>query len=61
MPPEARDHEQRVALDGGDDGLAVVRRVIPGAPSWLLAGRPRTGRERRSASPRWSRGSAPAT
>ena len=35
MPPEARDHEARIALDGGPDGLDVQRRVISGAPSWL--------------------------
>ena len=35
MPPEARDHEPRVALDGGIDGLAVLHRVIAGAPGWL--------------------------
>ena len=28
MPPEARDHEHRIALDGGADGLDVQRRVI---------------------------------
>jgi len=38
MPPEARVHEPRTALDGGADGLAVARRVIDGAPSWLAAG-----------------------
>ena len=38
MPPEARDHEPRVALDGGPDGLAVLRRVAAGAPEWLAAG-----------------------
>ncbi|WP_199584500.1 putative protein N(5)-glutamine methyltransferase [Blastococcus sp. TF02A-30] len=38
MPPEARDHEPRLALDGGDDGLAVARRVIDGAASWLAVG-----------------------
>src|SRR4029079_10761599 len=27
MPPEARDYEARVALDGGGDGLDVHRRV----------------------------------
>ncbi|GAA1954134.1 putative protein N(5)-glutamine methyltransferase [Nocardioides panacihumi] len=32
MPPEARDHEHRVALDGGADGLDVQRRAIAGAP-----------------------------
>ena len=35
MPPEARDHEPRVALDGGSDGLDVARRVIAAAPDWL--------------------------
>jgi release factor glutamine methyltransferase len=38
MPAEARDHEARIALDGGDDGLDVQRRVIAGAPSWLAPG-----------------------
>ncbi|HEU5036280.1 MAG TPA: putative protein N(5)-glutamine methyltransferase [Nocardioides sp.] len=38
MPPEARDHEHRVALDGGADGLDVQRRVIAGAPAWLAPG-----------------------
>ncbi len=38
MPPEARDHEARVALDGGPDGLDVQRRVIEGAPGWLVPG-----------------------
>ena len=33
MPPEARDHEPTVALDGGPDGLDVQRRIIGGAPS----------------------------
>ncbi len=35
MPREARDHEHRVALDGGADGLDVQRRVLTGAPDWL--------------------------
>lgn len=38
MPPEARDHEHRVALDGGSDGLDVQRRVIGEAPRWLATG-----------------------
>jgi release factor glutamine methyltransferase len=38
MPPEARDHEPRVALDGGPDGLDVVRRVVAGSPAWLTRG-----------------------
>ena len=35
MPPEAREHEPRVALDGGDDGLRVAARVVAGAGQWL--------------------------
>ena len=38
MPPEARVHEPRVALDGGDDGLDVVRRVARDARAWLAPG-----------------------
>ena len=38
MPPEAREHEPRLALDGGDDGLDVHRRVAADARSWLAAG-----------------------
>ncbi len=38
MPPEARDHEPRVALDGGADGLDVLRRVAAGAVDWLAPG-----------------------
>ena len=38
MPPEARDHEPAVALDGGGDGLDVVRRVVAGAREWLAPG-----------------------
>lgn len=35
MPPEARLHEPRVSLDGGEDGLDVQRRVALGARRWL--------------------------
>ena len=35
MPPEARLYEATVALDGGTDGLDVVRRVLADAPHWL--------------------------
>nr|WP_297430361.1 methyltransferase [uncultured Actinotalea sp.] len=38
LPAEARDHEARVALDGGPDGLDVLRRVAAAAPAWLRAG-----------------------
>jgi release factor glutamine methyltransferase len=38
MPAEARDYEARVALDGGPDGLAVLRRAAAGAPRWLAPG-----------------------
>ena len=38
MPREARDHEHRVALDGGPDGLSVQRRVIAEAQTWLRPG-----------------------
>lgn len=38
MPPEARDHEPRHALDGGADGLAVQRRVSAAAGLWLAPG-----------------------
>jgi putative protein-(glutamine-N5) methyltransferase len=38
LPPEARDYEPRGALDGGPDGLTVLRRVAAEAPGWLAAG-----------------------
>ena len=38
MPAEARDHEALVALDGGTDGLAVLRRAAAEAPGWLAPG-----------------------
>jgi release factor glutamine methyltransferase len=38
MPPEARDHEPRHALDGGPDGLALLRRISASAPDWLVPG-----------------------
>jgi release factor glutamine methyltransferase len=37
LPAEARDHEPRGALDGGPDGLDVLRRVAAAAPEWLRA------------------------
>jgi release factor glutamine methyltransferase len=38
LPAEARDYEARVALDGGADGLDVLRRVAEAAPLWLAPG-----------------------
>ena len=38
LPPEARLHEPRMALDGGADGLDVQRRVAAAAGLWLTPG-----------------------
>lgn len=38
MPPESRDHEPRSTVDGGADGLDVLRRVAALAPEWLCPG-----------------------
>jgi release factor glutamine methyltransferase len=35
MPPEARLHEPRLALDGGADGLDIHRRIAAQAATWL--------------------------
>ncbi len=35
LPPEVSRYEPRAALDGGPDGLAVIRRIVAGAPSVL--------------------------
>lgn len=35
VPREARDHEPAATLDGGTDGLDVLRRIITQAPQWL--------------------------
>ena len=41
LPRDVQAHEPRRALDGGDDGLDLVRRVLGCAARWL---RPGTGR-----------------
>lgn len=38
LPPEASRHEPRAALDGGPDGLALLRRVAAEAGQWLAPG-----------------------
>ncbi len=38
LPPDVRDHEPHLALAGGDDGLALVRRIVAGATRFLLPG-----------------------
>ncbi|HEX4661103.1 MAG TPA: putative protein N(5)-glutamine methyltransferase [Streptosporangiaceae bacterium] len=38
LPQEARAHEPRLALDGGPDGLYVLRRMVAAAPRWLAPG-----------------------
>jgi release factor glutamine methyltransferase len=38
MPPEARLYEPRLALDGGLDGLDILRRIVAGAKRWLAPG-----------------------
>ncbi|MFJ5304526.1 putative protein N(5)-glutamine methyltransferase [Streptomyces sp. NPDC088350] len=38
LPAEAREHEPLVALDGGTDGLDILRAVAAGAPDWLAPG-----------------------
>jgi release factor glutamine methyltransferase len=38
LPPEIQSHEPRVALDGGADGLALVRRLLTELDEHLLPG-----------------------
>jgi release factor glutamine methyltransferase len=38
LPAEVRDWEPRESLDGGPDGLDVVRRLLEEAPVWLRPG-----------------------
>jgi release factor glutamine methyltransferase len=42
LAPEVRDHDPHLALDGGEDGLAAYREIIPAsrdllAPDGLIA------------------------
>ncbi len=38
LPQEARDFEPHLALDGGSDGLDLVRRILAEAADWLAPG-----------------------
>jgi release factor glutamine methyltransferase len=38
LPTDVRDHEPLLALDGGPDGLDVLRRLAPRAAHWLAPG-----------------------
>ena len=38
LPSESREYEPRMAVDGGPDGLDILRRVSAGAPAWLAPG-----------------------
>jgi release factor glutamine methyltransferase len=40
LAPEITDHEPRAALDGGPDGLTLIRRLVSEAPQWLAPGAP---------------------
>jgi release factor glutamine methyltransferase len=38
LSPEVSRHDPRVAMDGGPDGLAVIRRIVAQASAWLVPG-----------------------
>jgi release factor glutamine methyltransferase len=38
LEPEIRDHEPRLALEGGADGLSLVRRLVAEAPARMAEG-----------------------
>lgn len=38
LAADVRDHEPRAAIDGGIDGFDLIRRIVEGAPAFLLPG-----------------------
>jgi release factor glutamine methyltransferase len=38
LQPDIKDFEPRLALDGGNDGLDLVRRIVDAAPRYLVPG-----------------------
>jgi release factor glutamine methyltransferase len=38
LAADVRDHEPRTALDGGQDGLDVIRQIVEQSPSFLNEG-----------------------
>jgi len=44
LPASVRDHEPRLALDGGPDGLTIVRKLLAQAPAVLCDPEPAEGR-----------------
>jgi release factor glutamine methyltransferase len=38
LSPEVSRHDPRIAMDGGPEGLTVIRRIVADAPAWLVPG-----------------------
>jgi release factor glutamine methyltransferase len=38
LSAEVSRHDPRIAMDGGPDGLSVLRRLVADAPAWLVPG-----------------------
>ena len=38
LSPEVSRHDPRIAMDGGPEGLTVIRRIVAEAPAWLVPG-----------------------